>query len=314
MTGPPQFRGDGTGPVLATTQGMTAPRQLLRGSSYHVTRRCVDRLHLLKPTSLTTQVLGYVLARAARRSGVLLHSYCFMSNHLHLVLTDPDASLPAFMEDLDSLISRAINASFGRWGYFWECGSYGATLLDSPADILEACVYTLANPVRAGLVRRSRQWPGLCSRPSQFGETLEFERPSHFFSKRGHQPETLQLRLAKPPGFDSSVEFGEQLGAALAEREDALAATGMRPLGRARLRKLNPLSAPKTRAPRRALRPKFAAKTPGRLQVLVARLGEFLAEHQASLLAWQDGHREAMFPAGTYLMRVRHCAVCAAAG
>jgi REP element-mobilizing transposase RayT len=274
----------------------------------------VGRLHLLKPTSLTNQILGYVLARAASRSGVLLHSYCFMSSHYHLVLTDPEARLPAFMEDLDSLISRAINASYGRWGYVWECGSYGATLLDSPTDILDACVYTLANPVKAGLVRRSRQWPGLCSRPSQIGETLEFERPNHFFSKQGQQPDALQLRLVKPPGFASSAEFGQQLGAALTEREDALAATGMRPLGRARLRKLNPLSAPTTWAPHRALRPRFAAKTPGRLQVLVARLGAFLAEHQAALLAWRDGHREALFPEGTYLMRVRHCAACAAAG
>lgn len=293
---------------------MTAPRQLLRGSTYHVTRRCVSRLHLLKPTSLTNQILGYILARAVSRSGVLLHAYCFMSNHLHLVLTDPEAKLPEFMEDLDSLASRAINASYGRWGYLWESGSYGATLLDSPADVLDACVYALANPVRAGLVRRSRQWPGLCSRPSQTGEVLEFERPNHFFSKRGQQPETLQLRLVQPPGFASSVEFSQLLGAALAEREDALAATGMRPLGRARLRKLNPLSAPTTRAPRRALRPRFAAKTPGRLQLLVARLGEFLAEHRAALLAWRSGHREALFPDGTYLMRVKHCAVCAAAG
>jgi REP element-mobilizing transposase RayT len=290
---------------------MTAPRQLLRGSTYHVTRRCLDRRYFLKPTVLTTQVLGYLLARAAARSKVRVHAYCFMSNHLHLVVTDPRAALPAFMEDLDSLVSRALNASLGRWGYFWEEGSYSATLLDAPTDILDACVYVLANPVRAGLVRRSRQWPGLRSLPSEVGEVLAFERPNHFFSKDGQQPELLTLQLATPPGWASAGEFGVELAAALAAREAAVAAAGTRFLGLARLRKLDPLSAPTTPEKRRAMRPRFAAKTPGRLRALAERLAIFLAEHREALLEWREGRRWALFPEGTYLMRVGHSAACA---
>jgi REP element-mobilizing transposase RayT len=62
---------------------MTAPRHLLPGASYHLTRRVHDQRFLLKPTKLLTQILGYLLARAARRSGVRVHAYCVMSNHLH---------------------------------------------------------------------------------------------------------------------------------------------------------------------------------------------------------------------------------------
>jgi REP element-mobilizing transposase RayT len=56
-------------------------------------------------------VVLYVLAVAARRFGVLVHAFCVLSNHLHLLVTDPDARLPAFMQYLDSLVARAVNAT-----------------------------------------------------------------------------------------------------------------------------------------------------------------------------------------------------------
>jgi REP element-mobilizing transposase RayT len=40
-----------------------------------------------------------------------VHAWCVLSNHYHLVVTDPDARLPAFMQYLDSLVARAMNAS-----------------------------------------------------------------------------------------------------------------------------------------------------------------------------------------------------------
>jgi putative transposase len=75
---------------------MTAPRQILAGATYLVTRRCSQRLFLLKPSRLTNSVFLYLLAVAARRFGIAVHAYCVLSNHFHLVLTDPAARLPAF--------------------------------------------------------------------------------------------------------------------------------------------------------------------------------------------------------------------------
>jgi REP element-mobilizing transposase RayT len=62
---------------------MTAPRQLLPGTTYLVTRRCLQRQFLLRPSKLTNQVFGFLLAIAARRFDVDLHACCVMSNHFH---------------------------------------------------------------------------------------------------------------------------------------------------------------------------------------------------------------------------------------
>ena len=105
---------------------MTAPRRILRGATYLVTRRCSERRFFLRPSASTTAIFQYVLAVAALRYNVLIHAYCVMSNHYHLVVTDPDAQLPEFSRYLDSLVARAVNASLGRWEAFWAPGSYSA--------------------------------------------------------------------------------------------------------------------------------------------------------------------------------------------
>ena len=50
---------------------MTAPRQVIPGSPYLVTRRCTQRQLLLRPDPIVNQVLRFCLAVAAERHGIL---------------------------------------------------------------------------------------------------------------------------------------------------------------------------------------------------------------------------------------------------
>ena len=80
-----------------------------------------------------------------------LHALCFLANHYHIVLTDPNARLPEFMQWLNEFTAKSINALHGRWENLWACGSYSAVVLESAEDVLDKMVYTLCNPVTAGL-------------------------------------------------------------------------------------------------------------------------------------------------------------------
>src|SRR5574338_1149436 len=204
---------------------MTAPRQVLPGTTYLVTRRCTQRQLLLRPSKAVNSLFLYVLAVAARRFGVRVHAFCVLSNHYHLVVTDPDARLPAFGQYLDSLVARAMNASLGRWESFWAPSSYSAVALATPDDILDKAAYVLANPVAAGLVRRGRDWPGLWSAPDQVGaDPVVAMRPSGFFRADGYMPARVELELTPPPGFDSPEEFRARLSEALAQLEERVKA------------------------------------------------------------------------------------------
>src|SRR5512135_2878831 len=159
---------------------MTAPRQILPGTTYLVTRRCAQRQFLLRPSRATNQTFLYVLALAAARYRVRVHAFCVLSNHVHLVVSDPEANLPAFHQFLDALIARAVNASLGRWEAFWAPDTYSAVRLVSPRDVVDKAAYVLANPVEAGLVAAGAAWPGLWSTPERIGgDPLVVARPKH---------------------------------------------------------------------------------------------------------------------------------------
>jgi REP element-mobilizing transposase RayT len=267
----------------------------------------------LRPGRLVNQVFLYLLALAARRHGIRIHAFCVLSNHYHLILTDPHARLPAFGQLLDALVARALNTSLGRSESFWAPNSYSAVALATPEDILTKAAYVLANPVAAGLVRSGRDWPGLWSGPERVGTTIVAPRPRHFFSPKGQLPESVALELTAPPGFASADDFARALRGALAERE-VIERQGKSFLGAARVLAQRPTARPTSAEPRGGLNPRVAARDKWKRIEALRRLSDFLAAYREALAAWLRDDPAVVFPAGTYLMRVLHGAPCAASG
>lgn len=297
---------------------MTAPRQVLAGATSLVTRRCAERRFFLKPSKTVNQVFLYLLALAAQRFGVEVHAFCVLSNHFHLIVTDPDARLPAFHQFLDALVARALNGFLGRWEAFWAPDSYSAVRLLSTSDVVAKAAYVLANPVDAGLVAAGSAWPGLWSKPEWIGgEALEIRRPKHFFDPDGGMPGVARLRLTTPRGFKSAEQFRNELERALSEREEKArkryrARSGF--LGVARVLAQKPSASPASREPRRNLNPQVAGRDKWKRIEALGRLVEFVRAYRDAWVAWCAGDAHVVFPHGTYLMRVLHGVACAGAG
>jgi len=295
---------------------VTAPRQVLSGT-YLVTRRCTQRQLLLRPSGLTTELFRYILAVAARRFAIRVHAFCVLSNHFHLIVTDPEARLPAFSQFLDSLVARSVNASLGRWESFWAPSSYSAVALLSPEDVVDKTAYVLANPVAAGLVPRGRDWPGLWSDPELIGRgPVEVERPAFFFRATGTMPAKATLELCSPPGFESDAVFRDRVSAALASRErqaaDDLAAAGRHFLGEERVMAQSPWDRAGSDEPRRNLNPTIAGRDKWKRIEALSCLVEFRRAYRAAWKALRSGVKDVLFPAGTYWLRVAHGVRCAA--
>ncbi|HET9598989.1 MAG TPA: hypothetical protein VFP65_25680 [Anaeromyxobacteraceae bacterium] len=294
---------------------MTAPRQVLPGT-YLVTRRCAQRQFLLTPSAITNQVFLYLLAVAAGRYGVEVHAFCILSNHYHLVVTDAHARLPAFQQFLDGLVARAVNASLGRWEAFWAPDSYSAVRLATAADVIEKIAYVLVNPVAAGLVASGDLWPGLRSAPALIGgDALEVERPEHFFDPAGPLPDRVRLRVTTPSGFGSADRLRAELAPAIARREDEARAEwhargGF--VGARRVLAQEPTARARSTEPKRALNPRVAVHDKWKRIEVLGRLVEFLRAYRRAWLARRAGERDALFPAGTYQLRVMHGVPCAA--
>jgi REP element-mobilizing transposase RayT len=297
---------------------MTAPRQILAGSTYLITHRVSERRFFLRPSKLLNAIINYLLAVVSERYGVLLHAVCVLSNHLHIVLTDPHARLPEFQRDLDSLAARAINCLLGRWGPLFERDALSVVCLETPADVLDKMVYVLANPVAAGLVRRGREWPGVWSEPRLVGgEGVVLDRPKEFFRQDGPLPASARLRLHRPPGFENDPGFVGTLLQALEAKEDRdaaeLGASGRSFMGVARVLAQKWYGRPASPDPRRGLNPRVACRNKWKRIEALRRLRQFCSDYRDALEKWRAGQRNVTFPPGTYLMRVLHAARCALA-
>ncbi len=212
-----------------------------------------------------------------------------------------------------------MNAMLGRRDYFWASASYSAVALQGPSDIVEKAAYVLANPVAAGLVGSGRQWPGLWLAPAeQTGCSVEFERPTRFFRSRGAKalPERASLCLVAPPGFESLEEFTRAVASELEAREIQAEferrVAGRPVLGAAAVLVQPTFARPRGHEPLGGLNPRVASKEKRRRIEALSDLVEFLSAYRLAFARWRAGALDALFPHGTYLMRVLHGASCAA--
>jgi REP element-mobilizing transposase RayT len=136
-------------------------RHLEPGSFYFVTTRCLESRFFLRPDPELRAQSGAWLARALERSpGITLYGFLAMSNHLHMVLRDECGELPSFMHYYLGNLARSVNALRGRSGPVFH-RRYDATRILDPRSAVRYLAYLISNPVRAGLVKRHEQWPGL---------------------------------------------------------------------------------------------------------------------------------------------------------
>ncbi len=290
---------------------------MLPNTTYLVTRRCSERRFFLRPSQRTNDIFLYVLALAARRYGVLVHAYCVLSNHCHLVLSDPAGRLPAFMQYLDSLVARAVNASLGRFEGFWAVdASYSAVEPIDPGDVVAKTAYVLANPVAAGLVARGAEWPGLWTSPDQLGAArLVARKPQIFFDPKGYLPDLVELELTSPPRAGPAADFRRLVAAELAALESKhqreIAAARKRFVGAAKMLAQSPFASPRVGEPRFELNPRVAARDKWRRIEAINRLKSFLREYRTAWLARRSGVTGVLFPSGTYLLRILHGVQCA---
>jgi putative transposase len=282
---------------------MTLPRRVLPNRTYLITRRCSERRFFLRPDPQITWIFEYLLALACERHGVELHGFVCMSNHYHLVVTDPDARLPEFQQYLNSLLARAVNCARGRWEAFWSRDSYNAVELLEHADVLDKLAYTLLNPVRAGLVGRARAWGGATSASMRFGGRRLVPRPSEFFSEE--MPEHVSLELVAPPLHGEAgvkLELDEQLAGRVEPVEQQLRKSGCKPMGMAAVLRQDWNESPVTREPRRGLIPRIAARCAAVRIAAIVELQHWVEAYRIALARFKDGQREIEWPTGTYRM------------
>jgi putative transposase len=134
-------------------KGATMARPLrisYAGAFYHITSRGNERKEIFKSNGDREKFLFY-LESATRRYDALIHVYCLMSNHYHLLMETPAGNLSQIMQHINGAYTTYFNVKRQRSGHLFQ-GRYKAILVDMDEYAKELSRYIHLNPVRAGIV------------------------------------------------------------------------------------------------------------------------------------------------------------------
>ncbi|HRI71178.1 MAG TPA: transposase [Polyangium sp.] len=285
---------------------MTQARTIIHGATYFLTRRVLHR-KLLRPDPALTILIRYSLAIAVSRHEVQIHAFCASSTHIHLVVTDPNKSLPHFLRCFHHLVAMGVKRLHNWKGVVWDNSRTSVLRLLTMTAIKEKIAYTLANPVIVGAVSHADDWSGARSRVSDMGTDMKsIALPDFYFrSKSKKWPARVDLPISLPPGVTGTAAFREEIQNALDLIEEKNQNRNKQRKRKKQRKKVN--SKPKRKVINTSSRVENSTIAAGNghediFAAECAAMKAFRSSYRSALAQWRTGDRSANFPRGTWWM------------
>jgi putative transposase len=128
------------------------------------------------------------LDECARKSGVAIHAWVLMSNHVHLLATpETDKAVSHMMQALGRHYVRYFNRSYRRTGTLWE-GRFKSCVVDAESYLLICQRYIELNPVRAGIANHPGDYRWSSYRANGLGQPARLWTPHRAYCDLGKSP------------------------------------------------------------------------------------------------------------------------------
>lgn len=121
------------------------PRIEYEGAFHHVMNRGRDRRTIFHNDAYFNAFLD-TLQEASQRFDAVIHAYCLMTNHYHLLLETPKANLSRIMRHVNGIYTQRYNRMRRTDGTLFR-GRYKSILVDEDAYLLQLSRYIHRNPV-----------------------------------------------------------------------------------------------------------------------------------------------------------------------
>ncbi len=138
------------------------PRIEYAGALYHV----IARGNRKETVFLNNADYEDYLSRLSlykKRFSFVIHAYCLMPNHVHLLIETGEVPLSRIMHCLQFSYTQSFNKRNKKVGHAFQ-GRYKAILCNKDSYLLELVRYIHLNPIRAGMVKlpEKYQWSSHC--------------------------------------------------------------------------------------------------------------------------------------------------------
>ena len=126
------------------------------GAYYHVINRGNNQEHIFKNDRDKEKFLEY-LEKAVERFSIIIHTYCLMGNHFHLLVETAEPNLSLAMQWINVSYATYFNRKRGRHGHLFQ-GRFKAILIDADEYLKHLSRYIHLNPVRAKMVSNPAEY------------------------------------------------------------------------------------------------------------------------------------------------------------
>ena len=98
-----------------------------------------------------------ILAALVGDGHLVVHAFCLMPNHYHMLCETPGGDLGRVMRDLNGQYAQIFNRRHRRVGHLWQA-RYKAILVQEGEYFLECSRYIHLNPNRSRLTRPAERY------------------------------------------------------------------------------------------------------------------------------------------------------------
>jgi len=159
-------------------------RLVVPGVAWHIIQRGNNRSACFYTHADYNRYLD-TLAEQANKHNCLIHAYCLMTNHVHLLITPAqEDSASLLMKHLGQRYVQYINRTYRRTGTLWE-GRFRSCLAQSEQYVLACYRYIELNPVRAMMVKHPHDYLWSSFRVNADGLSSSFITPHEEYIKLG---------------------------------------------------------------------------------------------------------------------------------
>jgi len=118
---------------------------------YHIINRGVERRSIyLEPQDY--EFFLDLLLKLHKDYDIIIHAYCLMTNHYHLLLETKQNNLSKAIQFVNDKYSKYFNKKYSRSGHLWQ-GRYKSYPLFDDVHFWIVAKYIERNPIKAGMVQ-----------------------------------------------------------------------------------------------------------------------------------------------------------------
>ena len=130
----------------------------IKGTSgnYHVVLRGINKQRIFEDDQ-DYQKYWWVLMDLKKKSNFSLFAWCFMPNHIHLLINERETGLSRIFRESGSRFVLWYNDKYKRTGHLFE-DRYMSEPVDDESYFLKVVRYIHLNPVKAGLCRNPEEY------------------------------------------------------------------------------------------------------------------------------------------------------------